>query len=152
MKSFAIVVAAILTVGCEAHRPPLTVDNDEQAVAFEQLSARCHGADLESCTALGQMYEHGLAVPIHPSRALALYMGACAGGSAAGCTELGKAYLAGLAGPDHESRGVALLSSACFDGNPSACGELRAICRDPRGESACALVLEDGSQAHVRRP
>jgi uncharacterized protein len=85
--------------------------------------------DPDSCASLGLLYSKGLAVPLDPERAKALYSAACDRGSAVGCNNLGVVMDQGGAARDPK-RAVALFTAACEKGERRACANLERSYRE----------------------
>jgi len=95
--------------------------------AFARFDEGCEGGEAAACSALGVMYERGLAVDKDPRRAAVLFGRACRDGNAAGCVNLGTAYATGTAVAIDAGRAAQLFEFACDKGDPRGCTELASV-------------------------
>jgi uncharacterized protein len=102
-------------------------DKDAIELAFDKFTLGCERGDAGACSALGVMYEQGLAVEQDGKRAFALFDQACRAGNDGGCVNLGKAYVDGVGADFNSRRAVELFTLGCDNGDMRGCTELAAL-------------------------
>ena len=107
--------------------------NLEAARAFPLFEASCKGGDLNSCSHLAYMYEHGKGSEKNIELAFDIYSKACRGGDGDGCTHLGLLYARGVGVNQNIDLAVKAFQSACFSGEPVSCTNLAVLYRNGRG-------------------
>ena len=122
--------------------------------ARERFESACEEGEAGACSALGVMYERGLAVKKNLKSAVTLFGRACQAGNGGGCLNLGMAYASGAAVVVDAEHAAVLFGVACAKGDVRGCTELGSVkargmgvARDVRG--AAKLLSDACSEPHA---